>query len=132
MDKVMKYNIREDPFLKKNGIILEEDRRDYTRYTAVITEEQANPYGVAHGGFLYMMSDIAAGIAADSDGRSYVTYNASYTFIKAAPVGVRVYAEAWPVSRRNRTCVIKTEIFNEQRELLTEGTYIMYKISDHH
>ncbi|WP_194608465.1 PaaI family thioesterase [Clostridium vitabionis] len=132
MDKVMKYDIREDPFLRKNGIYLEEDRRDYTRFTAMITEEQANPYGVAHGGFLYMMSDIAAGIAADSDGRSYVTYNASYTFIKGAPIGTRVYAEAWPVSRRHRTCVVKAEIYDDQRELLTEGTYIMYKISDHH
>lgn len=116
-----------NPYLKMNHIEVEEIRRDYVRLYVDLVPELCNPYGMAHGGLLFTLSDCCAGINARTDGKRYVTLDSDFHFMSSITKG-RITAESYVLRRGGRVCVLRTTTHDEDGKVLTDGTFTMYCI----
>ena len=114
-----------NPYLQMNHIKVDEVRRDYVRLYVDLVPELCNPYGIAHGGLLFTLSDCCAGINARTDGRSYVTLDSDFHFMNNVSAG-RITAESYVLRRGGRVCVLRANTHDEDGNVLTDGTFTMY------
>lgn len=122
-----KQEAESNPYLKMNHIEIDKIQRDYVRLCVTLRPELCNPYGMAHGGLLFTMSDCCAGINARTDGRNYVTLDADFHFLKNVRGGVLI-AESRLIHRGKTTCLLRVTIHDEDGTVLTDGTFTMFCI----
>ena len=89
MNKV-NYVAKHDKLVRLLNITIEEASRDYSRVSMPITNTNVNGMGVAHGGAIFAMADVAFGAAANADQEhGVVSQNAAIEFLrpgKASPL----------------------------------------------
>ena len=90
-----------------------------------IGKENLNLYGNLHGGFLFALCDMAAGMAAYAYGMTNVTMQGSLSFIRGVQGGTR-YAEAVSQHRGRSTVVNRVTVRDEEGRLVADGTYTMF------
>ena len=76
MERVNQTN----PFMLHNrirAVALSEDRAEVR---AEITEDSLNAMQTVHGGLMFVMAEVAAGLVTRNDGRKYVTLDSSFRF----------------------------------------------------
>ena len=84
MERVNQTN----PFMLHNmirAVALSEDRAEVR---AEITEDSLNAMQTVHGGLMFVMAEVAAGLVTRNDGRKYVTLDSSF---REAPGRRRIY-----------------------------------------
>ena len=78
MERVNKTN----PFMLHNrirAVALSEDRAEVR---AEITEDSLNAMQTVHGGLMFVMAEVAAGLVTRNDGRKYVNLDSSFRFLQ--------------------------------------------------
>ena len=68
-----------------------------------VTATMANGFGLAHGGFLFLLADAAFSFACNTHGATTVAQSAQVTFLRPAAVGDDLRAEATERSRYGRS-----------------------------
>lgn len=121
------YTNEKNEFMRYNGIQVTVLSEDYAEVELEIGSHSLNPYGVLHGGAYYTMADCAAGVAARSKGLRYVTLNGGLNYIKSVSSG-KIKAIATMLHRGNKTCVVRVEIVDNNKILLSEGIFTMFCI----
>ena len=123
MERVNKTN----PFMLHNrirAVALSEDRAEVR---AEITEDSLNAMQTVHGGLMFVMAEIAAGLVTRNDGRKYVTLDSSFRFLRgsSAKKQFRVLAQ---ITKRGKTvCFTKAEVVEtDTGKLLAEGEFTFY------
>lgn len=91
-----------------------------------VTENSLNPYGNAHGGWLFALCDTCSGLAASTWGRPNVTLQASVNYIRGAKPGDTVTVKATSRHSGGRTAVNQVELFDGQGRLLLTSSFTMY------
>jgi len=116
--------IRQDPFARFLGIELLELREGYSKVTCIVTEHMLNFHGIPHGGAIFSLADVAFAAASNSYGQTAVALNVNVSFLAAAPVGTRLYAEATEESLGRRTALYRLAVVTEDGNLvaLCHGT----------
>lgn len=84
-----------------------------------------NPYGYLHGGILYTLADVGAGINARRFFEFPVTTNSDFHFFSNTDEG-RVYARFSVLHRGKKTFVVRTTVSDDKDNLLAEGTFSFY------
>ena len=97
MEEIRKYFHEHDHFARQAGVVLDEVRPGFARARMDIRKEVTNGVGIAHGGAIFTLADIAFGAAANTHGRVALAINASISFCKPGKAGVLV-AEAREIS----------------------------------
>lgn len=97
---------------------------NYCELEGVITESSLNPYGLAHGGYIFGLADTAAGIAAKTMGRSAVTINSSIDYFKSSKEG-RLKAVAKCLKNGKSIAVYEVFIYDKD-ELLVAKANVSY------
>ena len=80
MERVNQTN----PFMLHNrirAVALSEDRAEVR---AEITEDSLNAMQTVHGGLMFVMAEVAAGLVTRNDGRKYVTLDSSFRFLRGS------------------------------------------------
>ena len=80
MERVNQTN----PFMLHNrirAVALSEDRAEVR---AEITEDSLNAMQTVHGGLMFVMAEVAAGLVTRNDGRKYVTLDSSVRFLRGS------------------------------------------------
>ena len=95
---------------------------------SVVSENGLNPYGMAHGGFLYTLCDYTAGITAYSLGSVSVTLQSNINYIKASYKGDILCIEGICIHNGKTTKVIETKIRNENNEIICSASFTMYHV----
>ncbi|MFG3054614.1 hydroxyphenylacetyl-CoA thioesterase PaaI [Kitasatospora sp. NPDC048239] len=85
------------------GIALEEVAPGRARMRMTVAEAMVNGFGIAHGGYLFLLADAAFSYACNSHGPVTVAQAAQVTFLSPAAVGDELVAEAEERSRSGRT-----------------------------
>lgn len=120
--------IENNPFMQWNRIEVDELDEDRCLCHVQLRHEQTNPNGLAHGGILFTLADVAASALARADGRNYSTLDATIHYMRNVKGGV-LFAEA-SVIRRGRTSVlIEVSIRSEEGKELTRVTVTMFCIA---
>lgn len=93
--------------IKQNSVILK----------ANITEEALNPYGMAHGGFLFGLGDTAMGMLVKMSGITGVTLNSTINFLKPGR-GEYIIAKGEMVKQGKKICYLKASIYDDKEQLI--------------
>ena len=102
-----------------------EVRPGYARLSVEVTKEALNLYGKAHGGFLFSLCDIAAGISTYAYEVSNVTLQSSINFVKEISAGT-IYITSESIHRGRRTVVNQVTITSEDEKVLASAQFTMF------
>ncbi len=122
MMKLKELLNRDDRFCRYNRIQLEMVEFGYAEAVMDLTEHTMNGLGIAQGGSIFSLSDLAFAGAASSHGRRVVGLNSSINFIRPG-VGRQLRAKATEVSYGRRTCVFRVEVFNDDGKIVAHGSF---------
>lgn len=91
-----------------------------------VTEHALNPYGHAHGGWLFTLCDMMSGMFVRLQGRASVTLSSSINYLKGGNPGDTVTIEVTCVHSGRSTVVNEVRLVNQNDELLAQATFTMY------
>lgn len=94
--------------------------------TTKVTEKSLNPYGMAHGGFLFTLADSVAGLTTVARGSYSVTLQSNIHYMKAAKLGDTLSAIGSCTHDGSRTKVVEVKIENQDKQLLTSASFTMF------
>jgi len=124
IEKQMKLN---DGFVSNNNYKLVDIDENYCELEGIITETSLNPYGIAHGGYIFGLDDTAAGIAARAKGRNAVTVSSSISYIRMAK-GNKIIAIAKCLKEGKNISNYEVEILDEDNKIIAKVLIEYYYI----
>ncbi len=92
-------------------------------------EKFTNPIGVVHGGALYTLADVVAGVAASSFGYYSVTLNGEYQYLRAVRDVDIIKAVATTIKRGKNVSVVDVEVYAEET-LVGTGRFNFYNLDE--
>ena len=105
-------------FISNNNFeLLEVEEGKSAVIKANITESSLNPYGIAHGGFIFGLGDTSMGVVARTTGRKAVTLSANITYLKPS-TGEYLIAKSEIIKDGKTTCFIRSNIYNDKDVLV--------------
>lgn len=94
--------------------------------TTKVTEKSLNPYGMAHGGFLFILADSVAGLTTVASGSYSVTLQSNIHYMKAAKLGDTLSVIGSCTHDGSRTKVVEVKIENQDKQLLASASFTMF------
>ncbi len=94
--------------------------------TTKVTEKSLNPYGIAHGGFLFTLADSVAGLTTVARGAYSVTLQSNIHYMKAAKLGDTLSVIGSCTHDGSRTKVVEVKIENQDKQLLASASFTMF------
>ena len=95
-----------------------------------IEPHHMNPEGIVHGGMIFTLCDMAAGVATgatEQGRRRFVTMQASIHYLRPARGG-RLRAVGRLIKDGRTTALAEAEVFDENDKLLVKGEFTEYFI----
>jgi acyl-CoA thioesterase len=119
----IKEFIRNDRFASLIGIELIDAEEGRAKAKLDVREEHLNAVGIAHGGLIFSLADLAFAAASNSYGNIAVAINANISYFKASGKGV-LFAEAKEISKSNRLATYGIKVTNVNGDLIAsfQGT----------
>lgn len=108
-----------------NVLYVEEN---YCEMEAVMDKTSFNPFGIAHGGYIFGLADTAAGVAAMTDERTAVTINSNIEYLKAGK-GQRLIAKAKALKTGKSISVIEVSIYGEKDEMIAKASFSYFYLN---
>ena len=120
-------DLNETGFLKYNNIEIIKRGKEECKVKLTITKHSLNPYGIVHGGLTFALGDTAMGVLCHNLGSDVVTLDANINYLKPGK-GSYLIAKAKLIKMGKTTCVLATDIYDEEENLIAtmSGTY--YKV----
>ena len=120
-EKLKKLNNRSE-FNKYNGIVVTQADGGTAVVEIVLCPNSMNPCGSAHGGLIFAMCDVAAGVAASDVGGPCVTQSGNIYFLRPA-AGTKLRAVGTVIKRGKTVSVVETKVFSDADELVSAGQF---------
>jgi acyl-CoA thioesterase len=122
LEQLKKY-FTKDAFAELCGIELIEAGPGFARTRLAVDKQHLNSLGMAHGGVVFTLADMAFAAAAHTRGKSAVAINTTISFIKAGRTDI-LYAEAKEVSRNRKLATYSVLVTDAAGEVLAlfQGT----------
>lgn len=122
----IKELISRDRFAKLLGVELLEAEKGHAKAKLELREEHHNAIGMAQGGAIFSLADLALAAAANSHGNIAVTVSINSFFVKPVSRGI-LYAEAKETSRNNKLATYSISVKDESNELIAEFQGMVYR-----
>ena len=91
-----------------------------------LTEELLNPLGLAHGGTIFTLCDIAAGSAAASHGLVAVTLDSNIHYYRPGRLGKTRTAYATERKRGRSTAVYLVDVYDDEEKHVADAVFTMF------
>lgn len=112
---------RDDRFCRYNEMRIDVIRPGYAEAVMEITENKLNGLGIAQGGAIFTLADLAFAGASNAAGFRTVAFTSNISFVRPG-TGKRLRAVATEVSRGRRTGVYSVQVFNDDGKVVAHGT----------
>ena len=119
--------VEREPFTQKFGIKLLDLDDGYSRVQMKFTPDMENFLGMAHGGALFALIDVAFETASNSHGTVAVALNMNITYISPPSPESTLIAEAREISRTQRTAVYDIKLMDDQNHLIASCEALVYR-----
>ncbi len=119
--------VKREPFAQKFGIKLLDLDDGYSRVQMKFTPDMENFLGMAHGGALFALIDVAFETASNSHGTVAVALNMNITYISPPSPESTLIAEAREISRTQRTAVYDIKLMDDQNHLIASCEALVYR-----
>ena len=123
-DKIKHMNSRSG-FNMHNGIVITDISDELCVVEGELLPEAMNPLGMAHGGFVYSLCDVAAGALVGQNGGEFVTLSANMSYLRPSQ-GTKLRAEGRLLKKGRTVCVVETSVYDDQDRLTARGTFEIY------
>ncbi|MDR1132316.1 MAG: PaaI family thioesterase [Oscillospiraceae bacterium] len=124
-DRMVDYMNTIPDFNYHNGIKLTALRDGYAECRAVLTPDSENAQGMAHGGLIFSLCDVAASYAAAYIDRRCVTQSAGIHFLRPAR-GSCLVARAEPIKVGKTVSVVTARAYDDEERLVAEATFSLF------
>ena len=124
-NKPFDIEVRSRGFTGYCGLKFTKVSEDYCVVSCPMRPELLNPGGIAHGGLIATLTDVAAGsMALMADGRAHpiVTQSCNIHYLRPG-TGDVLRAESRVVRKGNRVCVVQVDCFSGDGSLAAVATY---------
>ncbi|MCI7125681.1 MAG: PaaI family thioesterase [Agathobaculum sp.] len=91
-----------------------------------LTDDLLNPLGMAHGGTIFTLCDIAAGSAAASHGRVAVTLDSTIHYYRPGRPGTKLTAVAYERKSGQKTAIYIVEVHDGEGRHIADATFTMF------
>ena len=115
-------------FIKNNNYKIIKVEENYCELEGKITETSLNPFGIAHGGYIFGLADTAAGIAAMTDGRKAVTINSTIDYFNMAK-GKTLKAIAKCLKNGKNIANFEVFIYDDKETLIAKSNINYYYLN---
>lgn len=122
MEGIMKHI---EPLGKLEKAELLEIAPGHARVKIDIEEDALNFYGNLHGGFIFSLCDMVAGMSAYAYEFANVTQQASIHYLHAFQTGT-LYAEGNAIHKGRHTAVIQVSVTTEEGKQIASATITMF------
>ena len=112
-------------FNMHNGIVISDISDELCVVEGELKPQAMNPLGMAHGGFVYSLCDVAAGALVGQNGGEFVTLSANMSYLRPSQ-GTRLRAEGRLLKKGRTVCVVDTFVYDDQDRLTGRGTFEIY------
>ena len=112
-------------FNMHNGIVISDISDELCVVEGELKPQAMNPLGMAHGGFVYSLCDVAAGALVGQNGGEFVTLSANMSYLRPSQ-GTRLRAEGRLLKKGRTVCVVDTLVYDDQDRLTARGTFEIY------
>jgi len=112
-------------FNSHNGIRITELRDGYASCRVDLTPEVMNAQGMAHGGIVFSICDVAAGYAAAFIDRRCVTQAGNIYFLRPAQ-GAYLVAKAEPLKVGKTVTIVEVKAYDDQERLVAEASFSIF------
>lgn len=127
-EKIAAINARCN-YNKYNGIKVVDFGDDYCVVEGELRDEAMNPWGMAHGGFVYSLCDVAAGVAVSERGCRGVTLSGSMYYLRPSN-GKKLRAEGKIIKDGKTVALVETNVYNDDGVQTARGEFQIYKTQD--
>ena len=110
---------------RHNGIVITDISDELCVVEGELVPQTMNPLGMAHGGFVYSLCDVAAGALVRQFEPNFVTLSASINYLRPSQ-GTRLRAESRLVKRGRTVSVVDTFVYDDQDRLTARGSFEIY------
>ena len=114
-------------FINNNNYNILKVKEDYCELEGIITDTSLNPYGIAHGGFIFGLADTASGIASRSGGRVAVTSSSSIEYLRPCN-GKKIKAIASCLKSGKNISVYEVYIYDENEKMVARASVSYFYI----
>lgn len=120
-EKITKLNSR-SAFNRYNGICVTAVGEGSGTVETVLSANSMNPWGSAHGGLVYAMCDVAAGVAAMGLSAGGVTQSGSLYYLRPA-VGSKLRAVGTAIKKGKTVSLVQTDVYDDEGVLVARGEF---------
>ena len=117
-------------FNSHNHIVVTEVGDGTSVVEVKLVQESLNPLGMAHGGLIFTLCDVATGVAARTGGRITVTLDSSIQFLRPGKDTSKLVAHGRVVKEGRTTGLVTAEVFNDAGELLATASVMVYYVDE--
>lgn len=110
---------------KYNGIKVVDFGEGYCIVEGELRDEAMNPWGMAHGGFVYSLCDVAAGVAVNQLNRRGVTLSGNMYYIRPSK-GKKLRAEGKIIKDGKTIVLVETNVFNDEGIHTARGEFQVF------
>lgn len=114
-------------FNRHNGITVVEVGEGRAVAQFPLTDETLNPQGTGHGGLLFSLADVAAGVACFTRGRMCVTQCATANYLRPA-TGTCITATATEIHCGRHTGVYAVALTDDRQRLVAQFQFTMFRV----
>lgn len=112
-----------------NGIKVVDLGEDYCIVEGVLRDETFNPWGMAHGGFVYSLCDVAAGVVVSRGTRQGVTLSGSMRYLRPSR-GAKLRAEGKIIKDGRSVAFVETSVYDDEGTLTAQGNFEVFIVDD--
>ena len=114
---------------KYNGIKVTDIGDDYCIVEGELRDEAMNPWGMAHGGFVYSLCDVAAGVVVSKANRHGVTLSGSMNYLRPSR-GSRLRAEGRIVKDGRSVVFVEASVYDDRGVLTARGDFQIFVVEN--
>ena len=126
-ERMVEYMNTVPDFNLHNGIKLLKLADNFAECRVELTPNEMNSQGIAHGGIVFAICDVAAGFAGAFMDRRLVTQGANINFLRPAS-GEYLTARAEPVKVGKTVSVVEARAYDDQERLVAQATYTLFYV----
>ena len=117
-----------DDFNRHNGLRLVDVDDGVSTVEVTLRKEGLNPHGIAHGGLIFTLCDVATGVAARSGGRNTVSQDASIYFLRPGTRTEKLTAKGRVIKEGRTTGYTEAEVYTDDGTLIAKAGVTVHYI----
>lgn len=94
-----------------------------------LSKDSLNPLGIAHGGLIFSLCDVATGVAARSGGRNTVSQDASIYFLRPGVNTTKLTAKGRVIREGGRSGLAEAEVFSDDGTLIAKASVTVHYLN---